>query len=83
MQSFPDETHVFLKEDVCVCESRFSPGREARKNGPSPKDTAGVRRNQQESEEKKNRSIFLKLLQKRLLREAVGFLELLLEERIP
>ena len=53
-QSFPDETHVLLK-GRCVCEARFTPGREARKNGPSPKDTAGVRRNQRESEEKKNR----------------------------
>ena len=53
-QSFPDETHVLLKRR-CVCEARFTPGRAARKNGPSPKETAGVRRNQRESEEKKNR----------------------------
>ena len=53
-QSFPDETHVRLK-GRCVCDARFTPGREARKNGPRPKDTAGVRRNQRESEEKKNR----------------------------
>ena len=69
-----------------MCDARFTPGREARKNGPRPKDTAGVRRNQRESEEKKNRDAhqhFRKFLQKRLLREAVGFLELLLEERIP
>ena len=69
-----------------MCEARFTPGREARKNGPSPKETAGVRRNQRESEEKNNRAAhqhFQEVLQKRLLREAVGFLELLLEERIP
>ncbi len=53
-QSFPDETHVRLK-GRCVCDARFTPGREARKNGPRPKDTAGVRRNQRGSEEKKNR----------------------------
>ena len=41
-RSFPDETHVRLK-GRCVCDARFTPGREARKNGPRPKDTAGVR----------------------------------------
>jgi hypothetical protein len=70
----------------CACEARFIPGREARRNGQSPKDAAGVRRNQRESEEKKNRDArqhIQKLLQKRPLGEAVGFLELLLGERIP
>ena len=67
-------------------EARVTQGREAWKDGPSPKETAGVRNKQREPEESRtatHTTTFRKFLQKRLLREAVGFLELLLEERIP
>ena len=82
---------------LCVCEAVKHEGGVCAKRGSlreeKPGRTDRVRRKPQESGEtnespRKRRTAthtntFRKILQKRLLREAVGFLELLLEERIP
>ena len=85
-QSFPDETHVRLK-GRCVCATRGShreekPGRTDR-DRRTPQESGETNESPRKRRTATHTNTFRKFLQKRLLREAVGFLELLLEERIP
>ena len=84
-QSFPDETHVLLKGSVCAKRGSFreeKPG-ETDRDRKTPQESGETNESPRKRRTATHTSIFLKFLQRRLLREAVGFLESLLEERIP